>query len=142
MFPTVTERTSEATLFSFFFRTRRAPRPPGALTSPASVSAHGWRSVGALTATLLPLPSSSSYLPAALDDRQPAARRPAAARNPIVSLRAPASFIPPARDLHGPASEFGRLFFFCFRGGNLSLCELCSQIALQDIWRKWPDLFL
>lgn len=59
-----------------------------------------------------PPPSSSSYLPASLDDRQPAAHRPAAVRCPVFSLRARASgfFLPSSssRISTDRLSEFGR----------------------------------
>lgn len=78
------------TIKLFFRRDLKAPReasrPPGALTSPPSVSAHGRRGSRSSAKAPLPPPSSSSYLPASLGDRQPTARRPAAARSPV-SLR-------------------------------------------------------
>lgn len=115
----------KATRLHFPTRPERAassrPRPPGALTSPASVSAHGWRSVEAPSEprSLRPPPPAICQ-PASTTDSQPAAHRPAAARSPVVSLRAPASFFFCPR-LRGPPRAGQRVRSRLSFGGKFSL---------------------
>lgn len=118
-------------------------RPPGALTSPASVSAHGWRSVERLRQSSAPpaLLLSSSYLPASSVYRQPAAHRPAAARSPVFSPPSSGVVLPAsARISKGPDSEFGRV---CF-GGEINFSSLralfsnCPSRHMEKMARPLP----
>lgn len=92
---------------------REAPRPPGALTSPSAVSAHGRRSVEA------PPPAAAAAL---LLLQAPAICQPASRRQTAdcsSSCCCAESRLPPTpgvvftvcEDLHGTASEFGRVSF-------------------------------
>lgn len=82
-----------------------------------------------------PPSTSSCYLPASLEDRQAAARRPAAARRASLLPGRRSTLSPPLGALHGgrPAS--------CLPLDSLIFGERSSPVALQDVWRKWPDLF-
>lgn len=140
MFPTVTERTSEATLFSFF---SNAPRsPPSRCFDVTGIRLRTW---------MEECRSSDSDTPPSALLLQLFASRPrrqTASRSPTCCCAEPYRLPPSTGVVYstcaGPSRTGQRVRspLFLLFGGNLSLCELCSQIALQDIWRKWPDLFL
>lgn len=97
-----------------------------------------------------PPSTSSSYLPASLDDRQTAARRPAAARRAVSEPGRRLTFfhrrfspLHRRRDhLHGPASEFGHvrettpasLFFVFLR----ALFSSCPSRHMEKMARPLP----